>query len=79
MLSNLARFARTNTRDIFGFTGNGNSADPLQGPGCDGIAIALNNTCTNPGQTQCANATPQPSTFTMHQTSQGFGYRVDPS
>jgi len=63
--------------DIFGFTGNGNSADPLQGPGCDGIAIALNNTCTNPAQTQCANATPQPSTFTMHKTSQGFGYRVD--
>ncbi|HUA32535.1 MAG TPA: hypothetical protein VMA09_02945 [Candidatus Binataceae bacterium] len=63
--------------DIFGFTGNGSTADPLQGPGCRSIAEALNATCTNPAVTQCANATPQPSTFTMHQTSQGFGYRVD--
>jgi hypothetical protein len=63
--------------DIFGFTGNGSTADPLQGPGCAGIAIALNQTCIDPVTTQCASATPQPSTFTMHKTSQGYGYRVD--
>jgi hypothetical protein len=63
--------------NIFGFTGEGKTADPLQGPSCQTLADKLNANCLNPQQTQCANVSVQPSTFAMHSTTSGPQYRVD--
>jgi hypothetical protein len=63
--------------NIFGFTGNGSTADPFQGPLCEELGTKLNDTCTDPIGTQCQGATPQPSTFTMQKTTTGPLYRQD--